>query len=62
MGNRATKVNDGVTENYSYNNVNMLLTRGTNNYTNDLDGNTLAGAANVGRPHRAWFDSLLGNQ
>src|SRR5258706_7836014 len=43
MGNRLSKVNDGVTENYSYNNANMLLTRGANNYTNDLDGNTLTG-------------------
>jgi RHS repeat-associated protein len=43
MGNRLSKVNDGVTENYTFNNANMLLTRGANNYTNDLDGNTLTG-------------------
>lgn len=43
MGNRLSKVNDGTTENYSYNNANMLLIRGSNNYTNDLAGNTLTG-------------------
>src|SRR5258706_11935143 len=43
MGNRLTKVNDGVSEGYTYNSANMLLTRGANNYTNDLDGNTLTG-------------------
>ncbi len=43
MGNRATKVNDGTSESYTCNAANMLLTRGTNNYTNDLDGNTLTG-------------------
>jgi hypothetical protein len=44
MGNRTQKV-DSVsgTENSTYNNANRLLTRGTNNYTNDNDGNTLTG-------------------
>ena len=44
MGNRLTK-NDSVSgnESYSYNAANMLLTRGTNNYSNDPDGNTLTG-------------------
>jgi YD repeat-containing protein len=44
MGNRTQKV-DSVsgTENSTSNNANMLLTRGTNNYTNDNDGNTLTG-------------------
>jgi RHS repeat-associated protein len=47
LGNRASKtdVGGGIngTENYSYNNANMLLSRGTNSYTNDADGNTLTG-------------------
>jgi len=44
MGNRLTK-NDSVSgnESYTYNAANMLLTRGTNNYSNDPDGNTLTG-------------------
>ena len=44
MGNRLTK-NDSVSgnESYSYNAANMLLTRGTNSYSNDPDGNTLTG-------------------
>jgi RHS repeat-associated protein len=43
MGNRASKTQGGTTENYTYNNANMLLSRGTNNYTNDANGNTLTG-------------------
>jgi len=44
MGNRTQKA-DSITgtENYTYNNANMLLTRGSNSYTNDLNGNTLTG-------------------
>ena len=44
MGNRLTK-SDSVTgnETSTYNNANMLLTRGASNYTNDLNGNTLTG-------------------
>ena len=44
MGNRLTK-NDSVSGNeaYTYNAANMLLTRGTNNYSNAPDGNTLTG-------------------
>ncbi|MGV3719790.1 MAG: RHS repeat domain-containing protein [Actinomycetota bacterium] len=44
MGNRTQKA-DSVTgtESYTYNNANMLLTRGSNSYTNDLNGNTLTG-------------------
>jgi len=44
MGNRTQKA-DSVTgtENYTHNNANMLLTRGSNNYTNDLNGNTFTG-------------------
>ncbi len=44
MGNRTQKA-DSVsgTENYAYNNANMLLTRGSNAYTNDMAGNTLTG-------------------
>jgi len=45
MGNRASKtdVGGGIngTENYTVNNANMLLTRGTAAYTNDANGNTL---------------------
>ena len=46
MGNRLSKsdtTTSTVTESYSYNNANMLLTRGSNSYTNDADGNTLTG-------------------
>ncbi|HEV2471029.1 MAG TPA: RHS repeat-associated core domain-containing protein [Chthonomonadales bacterium] len=44
MGNRLSKT-DNVTGNESstFNAANMLLTRGSNNYTNDADGNTLSG-------------------
>jgi YD repeat-containing protein len=44
MGNRTQKV-DSVsgTENSTDTNANRLLNRGTNNYTNDNDGNTLTG-------------------
>ncbi|HEV2473212.1 MAG TPA: RHS repeat-associated core domain-containing protein [Chthonomonadales bacterium] len=44
MGNRLSKT-DNVTgnENSAFNAANMLLTRGSNNYTNDADGNTLTG-------------------
>ena len=42
MGNRLTKT-DGGTTNYTYNNANMLLTAGANNYNNDPNGNTLTG-------------------
>ena len=45
MGNRASKTDVGGglngTENYTVNNANMLLTRGSANYTNDADGSTL---------------------
>ncbi len=44
MGNRSQKVDSiSGTENYTYNNANMLLTRGANSYTNDSNGNTLTG-------------------
>src|SRR5579872_3812535 len=44
MGNRLQKVDSGSgTENYTYNAANMLLTRGTTAYTNDIDGKTLTG-------------------
>ena len=44
MGNRLQKQDSAtVTENYSYNSANMLLTRGASNYTNDADGSTLTG-------------------
>jgi hypothetical protein len=43
MGNRLTKVNNGVSESYTYNAANMLLTRGANSYTNDANGNMLTG-------------------
>lgn len=43
MGNRATKINDGTTESYTYNAANMLLSRGSSSYTNDANGNTLTG-------------------
>jgi RHS repeat-associated protein len=43
MGNRLTKVHNGSSESYTYNNANMLLTRGAGSYTNDLNGNTLTG-------------------
>ena len=44
MGNRLQKQDSAtVTENYSYNSANMLLTRGASNYTNDASGNTLTG-------------------
>ena len=46
MGNRLSKsdtTTSTVTESYSYNNANMLLSRGSNSYTNDADGNTLTG-------------------
>ncbi len=47
MGNRTSKTDTGGgingTVGYSYNNANMLLTRGANSYTNDADGNTLTG-------------------
>ena len=33
----------GRTENYTYNLANMMLTRYSNSYTNDADGNTLTG-------------------
>ena len=42
MGNRLTKTDNGTT-NYTYNNANMLLTAGVNNYNNDPNGNTLTG-------------------
>ncbi len=43
MGNRLTKTDNSLSESYSYNAANMLLTRGANNYTNDANGNTLTG-------------------
>ncbi len=43
IGNRLQKTDNNLTENYTYNGANMLLTRGTNNYTNDANGNTLTG-------------------
>jgi len=46
---------DGIngTENYTYNNANMLQTRGSNNYTNDANGNTLTGGGRTNwHPHR----------
>jgi len=43
MGNRLSKTQNSTTENYSYNNANMLLARGGNSYTNDANGNTLSG-------------------
>lgn len=43
MGNRLTKVHNGTSESYTYNNANMLLTRGAGSYTNDTNGNTLTG-------------------
>ena len=46
MGNRTSKsdtTTGTVTEGYTYNNANMLLTRGSNSYTNDSNGNTLTG-------------------
>jgi RHS repeat-associated protein len=44
MGNRTQKA-DSVsgTENYTFNNANMLLSRGSNSYTNDDNGNPLTG-------------------
>ena len=46
MGNRSSKQDSRTgTETYSYNASNMLLTRGANNYTNDSNGNVLAGGA-----------------
>ena len=44
VGNRLEK-NDSVSgdEAYTYNSANMLLTRGSNNYSNDPDGNALTG-------------------
>ncbi|MBI3947015.1 MAG: RHS repeat protein [Armatimonadetes bacterium] len=46
MGNRTRKtiVGQGY-QDYTYNNANMLLTRGGQNYTNDAAGNTLTDAA-----------------
>jgi len=41
--NRLTKMVNGVTASYTYNAANMLLTRGSNSYTHDLNGNTLTG-------------------
>ncbi len=46
MGNRTSKsdtTTGTVTESYTYNHANMLLTRGSNSYTNDNNGNTLTG-------------------
>ena len=47
MGNRLSKTDAGGgingTENYTYNNANMLLSRAGNAYTNDANGNTLTG-------------------
>lgn len=43
MGNRLSKTENSTTESYSYNNANMLLTRGGSSYTNDANGNTLTG-------------------
>jgi RHS repeat-associated protein len=43
MGNRLSKTVNGVTESYTYNPANMLLTRGASSYTNDSNGNTLTG-------------------
>ena len=47
MGNRLSKTDAGGgingTENYIYNNANMLLSRAGNAYTNDVNGNTLTG-------------------
>jgi RHS repeat-associated protein len=51
MGNRTQKSETisgtTTTENYTYNNANMLLTRGANSYSNDLNGNTLTGAGRI---------------
>jgi hypothetical protein len=43
------------TENSTYNNANRLLSRGTNNYTNDNDGNTLTGGGRT----NAWDSQNL---
>ena len=44
MGNRLTKTdNVNGNETYTYNNANMLLTRNTDAYTHDANGNTLTG-------------------
>jgi RHS repeat-associated protein len=43
MGNRTQKGVNGTNTNYTYNNANMLLTRGGFSYTNDNNGNTLTG-------------------
>ncbi len=44
MGNRTQKTDSlNPTENSTYNNANMLLTRNLNNYTNDANGNQLTG-------------------
>ncbi len=45
MWNRLSKQDSTTgTENYTYNAANMLLTRGANNYANDINGNTLTGS------------------
>jgi RHS repeat-associated protein len=47
MGNRLSRTVNGIQEGYTYNNANMLLTRGAASYTNDANGNTLTdGASN----------------
>jgi len=43
MGNRLSKTENSASESYSYNNANMLLSRGASSYTNDANGNTLTG-------------------
>jgi hypothetical protein len=48
--NRLTKTEGGNTTNYTYNNVNKMLTAGSDSYTYDNNGNTLTGG---GRDY-AW--------
>ena len=43
MGNRTSKTENSITESYTYNAANMLLSRGSNSYTNDANGNSLTG-------------------
>jgi len=44
MGNRNSRTDSVAgTENYTFDNVNRLLTRAGNTYTNDANGNTLTG-------------------
>jgi uncharacterized protein RhaS with RHS repeats len=43
VGNRLTKTEGGNTTTYTYNNVNEMLTAGSDSYTYDQNGNTLTG-------------------